>query len=59
MKRVRRKIKNKVKREADLDPALGLPWWAGGGLHFPGDASSEVGESQEVGCGVMTGGFPL
>lgn len=29
LKRVRRKIKNKVKREPDPRPALGLPGWAG------------------------------
>ena len=29
LKRVRRKIKNKVKQELDPGSALGLPWWAG------------------------------
>lgn len=29
LKRVRRKIKNKVKHELDLGSALGLPWWVG------------------------------
>lgn len=29
LKRVRRKIKNKVKQELDPGPALGLPWWVG------------------------------
>lgn len=27
LKRVRRKIKNKVKHELDPAPSLGLPWW--------------------------------
>ena len=29
LKRVRRKIKNKVKHELDPAPSLGLPWWVG------------------------------
>lgn len=32
LKRVRRKIKNKVKQQADPGPALGLPWGQWGSL---------------------------
>lgn len=36
LKRVRRKIKNKVKHEADPSPALGLPWgWGSAPLAVP------------------------